>query len=340
MNEEELDDDSNELYEHYRITADKGQGFVRIDKFLVDRVQNATRNRLQNAIEAGLVKVNDKCIKANYKVKPFDVITVNLPNPPRNKDILPENIPLNIVYEDEDFVIVNKSAGMVVHPAYSNWEGTLVNALLYHFRNLPQFESGEMRPGLVHRIDKDTSGLLVIAKSEKALNTLGKQFFEHSIERTYYALVWGEPKNPKGTINAPIARSHKDRKIMDVYPIDTDFAKKAITHYEVIESFKYVSLVKCNLETGRTHQIRVHFKSIGNPLFGDETYGGNKILRGTQSSSYKKFVENCFELLPRQALHAKSLGFIHPTHQNFVQFDSQLPEDFQCVLEKWKTYAH
>ena len=333
------EEDEAELYEHYRIVADKGQGLLRIDKFLTDRVENSTRSRIQNAIEAGLVKVNDKITKANYKVKPFDVITVSLPTPPRNNEILPENIPLNIIHEDEDLVIVNKPAGMVVHPAYGNWTGTLVNALVYHFQNLPHYQEGEIRPGLVHRIDKDTSGLLVIGKTEKALNLLAKQFFDHSIERSYYALVWGQPKETKGSINAPLARSKKDRKIMDTYPQGTEFAKKAITHYEVIETYKYVSLIKCHLETGRTHQIRVHLRSIGHPLFNDETYGGNKILKGTITQKYKQFIENCFEIIPRQALHAKSLGFIHPTTQKKVFFESDLPQDFQLVLEKWSKFA-
>jgi len=333
------EEDEAELYEYYRIVADKGQRLLRIDKFLTIRLENTTRSRIQNAIEAGLVKVNDKITKANYKIKPFDVITLNLPTPPRNTEILPENIPLDIVYEDEDLVIINKPAGMVVHPAYGNWTGTLVNALVYHFQQLPHYQEGEVRPGLVHRIDKDTSGLLVVAKTEKALHLLAKQFFEHSIERTYYALVWGHPKSTKGTINAPIARSKKDRKIMDVYPEGTEFAKRAITHYEVIETYKYVSLMKCNLETGRTHQIRVHLRSIGHPLFNDETYGGNKILKGTITQKYKQFVENCFQLLPRQALHAKSLGFTHPTTQKRMFFESDLPDDFKFVLEKWSKFA-
>lgn len=338
LQEDIFEEDETELYEHHRIVVDKGQRLLRIDKFLTDRLENSTRSRIQNAIEAGLIKVNHQTTKANYKIKPFDVITVSLPTPPRNTEILPENIPLQIVYEDEDLIVLNKPAGMVVHPAYGNWTGTLVNALVYHFQQLPHYQEGEIRPGLVHRIDKDTSGLLVVAKTEKALNALAKQFFEHSIERTYYALVWGHLKEKKGTINAPLARSKKDRKIMDVYPEGTEFAKNAITHYEVLETYKYVSLIQCNLETGRTHQIRVHLRSIGHPLFNDETYGGNKILKGTITQKYRQFVENCFKIMPRQALHAKSLGFVHPTSQQNVFFDSDLPQDFQLVLEKWSKF--
>jgi 23S rRNA pseudouridine1911/1915/1917 synthase len=344
MNPDEQDDfldeeDVSELYEHYKIVADKGQSLLRIDKFLVDRVPNATRNRIQNGIEAGLIKVNDKIIKSNYKVKPFDTITIHLPTPPRNKEIVPENIPLDIVYEDDEFLIVNKPAGMVVHPAHGNWNGTLVNALVYHFQQLPHFKEGEIRPGLIHRIDKDTSGILVIGKTERALNFIAKQFFDHNIERTYYALVWGEPKEPKGTINAPIYRSAKDRKVMDVYPLNSGIGKRAITHYEVIQSFKYVSLIRCNLETGRTHQIRIHMRSIGHPLFNDASYGGDKILKGNATGKYKKFVEKCFEIMPRQALHAKNLGFIHPTTLKPVFFESELPEDFQNLLKKWESYT-
>ncbi|GAB4133471.1 MAG: RluA family pseudouridine synthase [Raineya sp.] len=336
--EDLLEEETSELYEHYKIVVDKGQGLLRIDKFLTDRVENATRSRIQNAIESGLIKVNGKTTKANYKIKPFDIITLSLPAPPRNTEILPENIPLEIVYEDEELVVINKPAGMVVHPAYGNWSGTLVNALVYHFQKLPHYQEGEIRPGLVHRIDKDTSGLLVIGKTEQALHVLAKQFFDHSIERTYYALVWGHLKEKKGTIDAPLARSKKDRKIMDVYPEGTEFAKKAITHYEVIETYKYVSLIKCNLETGRTHQIRVHLRSIGHPLFNDETYGGNKILKGTVTQKYRQFVENCFQIMPRQALHAKSLGFLHPTTQKKVLFESDLPQDFTLLLEKWSKF--
>ncbi|MDW8296844.1 MAG: RluA family pseudouridine synthase [Raineya sp.] len=337
--EEFLEDDSTELYEHYRIVADKGQSLMRIDKFLAGKLEGITRSRVQNAIEAGLVLVNGKVTKANYKVKPADTIVVNLPKPPRNEEVLPENIPLDIVYEDEDLVIINKPAGMVVHPALGNWSGTLVNALLYHFQQLPYSEGNEIRPGLVHRIDKDTSGLIVVAKNEKSLSHLAKQFFDHTIERTYLALVWGEPKQTKGTIDSYIGRSKRDRKIMDVFEADEPTAKRAITHYEVVKSFGYVSLLKCNLETGRTHQIRVHLKSIGHPLFADSAYGGDKILKGLLTQKYKQFVENCFKLMSRQALHAQSLGFLHPTTRQKMFFESPLPADFQAVLEKWENYV-
>ncbi|WP_210490057.1 RluA family pseudouridine synthase [Rufibacter aurantiacus] len=340
--EDEIEDlasaDSDELYEHHRIQVDKGQALLRVDKFLMDRLPNVTRNKLQDAIKAESVRVNGKPTKASYKVKPLDVITVTLANPPRDTDVVPENIPLNIVYEDEELMMINKPAGMVVHPAYNNWSGTLVNGLVYYLQNLPTSRNGEIRPGLVHRIDKDTSGLLVIAKSEFAMTYLAKQFFDHSIERTYYAIVWGVPAQAKGTIVGHIGRSVKDRKVMAVYP-EGDFGKPAVTHYEVLESFTYCSLIKCNLETGRTHQIRAHMKYMGHPLFNDATYGGDKILKGQQTGSYKAFVQNTFDLLPRQALHAKSLGFIHPTTQQFVFFESELPSDFVAALEKWRQYG-
>lgn len=336
---QELEEDEDELYEHHRIVVDKGQDLLRLDKFLMIKMQNATRNKIQNGIDLGLVKVNEATAKASYKVKPLDVITISLPHPPRENEILPENIPLNIVYEDEELLIVNKPAGMVVHPAYGNWTGTLVNALVYHFQHLPTHRNGEIRPGLVHRIDKDTSGLLVIAKTEYAMTHLAKQFFDHSIERTYYAVVWGEPKTDQGTIVGHIGRSIKDRKVMAVYP-DGSSGKEAITHYEVIKKMRYVSLVKCNLETGRTHQIRAHFKYLGHPLFNDETYGGDKILRGTLFSKYEKFVENAFKVCPRQALHAKSLGIVHPTTGKFMQFDSEIPQDMQELLQKWDGYVN
>ncbi|MCU0323754.1 MAG: RluA family pseudouridine synthase [Spirosomaceae bacterium] len=335
----DINEEDDELFEHFRVVADKGQTLMRIDKYLIHHLKNASRNRIQNAIDAESIKVNDKTVKASYKVKPFDVITVSFPHPPREtKEVLPENIPLNIIYEDEDILIVNKDAAMVVHPAFGNWTGTLVNALVYHFQNLPTHRNGEIRPGLVHRIDKGTSGLLVIAKNEYSMTFLAKQFFEHSIERTYYALIWGEPKEPKGTINAHVGRSLKDRKVTDVFP-DGQYGKEAITHYEVLKNLRYVSLIKCNLETGRTHQIRAHMKYLGHPLFSDEVYGGNKILRGQVFNKYKQFVENCFEIIPHQALHAKSLGFIHPRTKKWVQFDSDLPVDFQTVLDKWEKYV-
>jgi len=327
-----------ELFEHHRIEVDKGQTLIRIDKFLMDRIPNVTRNKVQNAITVDTVQVNGASIKASYKVKPGDVITISLPHPPREDVVVPENIPLNIVYEDNDLLVVNKAAGMVVHPAYQNWDGTLVNALAYHFKNLPTSQNGEGRPGLVHRIDKDTSGLLVIAKTELAMTHLAKQFYEHSIERTYVALVWGEPKPSEGTINVNIGRSPKDRKVMTAFPEGED-GKHAITHYKSLKSMYYVSLVQCNLETGRTHQIRTHMKYVGHPIFNDVTYGGDKVLKGTTFTKYKQFVDNCFKIIPRQALHAKSLGFIHPTTKKFMQFDSELPEDMIQVIEKWEKYS-
>jgi 23S rRNA pseudouridine1911/1915/1917 synthase len=331
--------EDSDLYEHYRIQVDKGQSLVRIDKFLMDRIPNATRNKLQQAIETEAVKVNDKVIKSSYKVKPLDIITISLPEPPRDTDIVPENIPLNIVYEDTEVLVINKPAGMVVHPAYQNWTGTLVNALVYHFQQLPTSQNGEGRPGLVHRIDKDTSGLMVIAKTDYAMTHLARQFFEHTIERTYYALVWGEPNPEAGTINAHLGRSLKDRRVTDVFP-EGNIGRHAITHYKTLKPLRYVSLVQCNLETGRTHQIRAHMKYIGHPLFNDATYGGNKILKGTSFSKYRAFVENCFKMLPRQALHAKSLGFQHPRTKEWLQFSSDLPEDFISVLEKWEKYVN
>jgi 23S rRNA pseudouridine1911/1915/1917 synthase len=336
---QEIEDEEEELYQHHRIEVDKGQSMLRVDKYLMSKLQNASRNKIQDAIELGAVRVNDAVIKANYKVKPLDIVTILLTEPPRNTEIIPQNIPLDIVYEDDELLVVNKPAGMVVHPAHGNWEGTLVNALVYHFRNLPTHRNGEIRPGLVHRIDKDTSGLLVIAKTETAMTHLAKQFFDHSIERTYNALVWGEPKTDEGTITGHVGRSLKDRKIMTVFP-DGSMGKDATTHYKVIKKMRYVSLVQCNLETGRTHQIRVHFKHIGHPLFNDTTYGGDRILRGTVFSKYEQFVTNCFKMCPRQALHAKSLGFIHPKTGEFLQFDTELPIEMQQIIQKWDTYVN
>ena len=332
------EEENEELFEHHRIVADPGQTLLRIDKFLMDRLPNVSRNKIQQGIKLGFILVNENQIKSNYKVRPNDLITVSLLTPPRDEDVSPENIPLNIVFEDSEILIVNKEAGMVVHPAYQNWSGTLVNALIYHFQNLPEMEGNEGRPGLVHRIDKDTSGLLVIAKSERAMEGLAKQFFNHSIERTYYALVWGEPLEEKGTINVNLGRHPKDRRIVTAYE-DPEQGKRAITHYEVIEKFRYVTLIKCNLETGRTHQIRAHLRYLGHPLFNDAMYGGDKILKGTSFSKYKSFVENCFKIMPRQSLHAKSLGFIHPVSNQFVQFESELPQDFTDVLDKWRHYV-
>lgn len=336
MDNTEPEDD--ELFEHYRIVADGGQSLLRIDKFLMDRLPNVTRTKIQDGIRLGFVKVNERDVKPNYKIRPGDVVTVSLPEPPRDTDLKPENIPLNIVFEDEYIVVVNKPAGMVVHPAYQNWSGTLVNALMYHFSELPHMPGNEGRPGLVHRIDKDTSGLLVIAKTETAITNLAKQFFDHTIDRTYQAIVWGVPSQESGTINVNVGRSLKDRRITTAFP-KGDFGRTAITHYKLLKDFRYVSLVECRLETGRTHQIRAHMKHIGHPLFNDEMYGGNEVLKGTLFTKYKQFVENCFKLIPRQALHAKSLGFTHPITGERVYFDSELPDDFKEVLEKWEHYV-
>ena len=338
---EQLDDfsEEDELYEHHRIAVDKGQALIRIDRFLMDKLPNASRTKIQTAIDAESVKVNDRSTKASYKIKPFDVITVSLPHPPRDTDIIPQNIPLHIVYEDDELLVLNKPAGMVVHPAHGNWDGTLVNALVYHFQQLPTTRNGEARPGLVHRIDKDTSGLMVIAKTEYAMTHLARQFFDHSIERTYNALVWGIPKPPDGTVTGYIGRSIRDRKVQTIYDDETK-GKWAVTHFSTLEPLHHVALVQCKLETGRTHQIRAHMRHIGHPLFNDAMYGGDKILRGTPNGSYKAFVDNAFALLPRQALHAKSLGFVHPRTREWLQFDSPLPDDFQAALEKWqKRYA-
>ncbi len=326
------------LFEHYRIEADPKQTLLRIDRFLMDRLPNVSRNKVQEGIKDGFVLVNEREVKPNYKVRPNDVITVSLPEPPRDTEVVPEDIPLEIIYEDDDLLVVNKVAGMVVHPAYNNWSGTLVNALVHHFGQLPEMEGNAGRPGLVHRIDKDTSGLLVIAKSEPAMRGLAKQFFHHDIERTYYALVWGEPEDDSGTVDVHLGRSLKDRRITAPFP-EGDFGKNAITHYKVLQRLRYVTLIQCNLETGRTHQIRAHMKYIGHTLFNDATYGGDKILKGTPFSKYKAFVENCFKIIPRQALHAKSLGFVHPVTGASMQFDSELPEDFSAALDKWSHYV-
>ncbi len=338
--EPQIEEEDDELYEHHRIVADPRQSLVRIDKFLMDRLPHVTRTKIQGGIHAGFVRVNDKSIKPNYKVHPHDVIVVALPEPPRDTDVVPENIPLNIVYEDESLLIINKPPGMVVHPAYQNWTGTLVNALAYHFKQLPNLAEG--RPGLVHRIDKDTSGLLVVAKTESALTALGRQFFDHSIERTYWALAWGEPEPRAGTINVPIGRSPKDRRLTVAFPdssVERPLGRTAITHYKTLQALRYVSLLECSLETGRTHQIRAHLKYLGHPIFNDAMYGGNEILKGTVFSKYRQFVNNCFKLIPRQALHAKTLGFIHPVTKELMRFDSPLPDDFRAALEKWERYV-
>jgi len=292
-----------ELFEHYRYTVDPGQSLLRIDKYLSDRIENTSRTRVQNAANAGNIVVNNIPVKPNYRVKPGDLIQIVLPNPPREIELIPEDIPLNIVYEDDDVLVVNKEPGMVVHPAYGNYKGTLINALMWHFRDLPLFSSGESRPGLVHRIDKNTSGILVIAKNELSLNRLSKQFFDRTTDRRYHALVWGNPSPAEGTITGNVGRNIRDRKIMQVFP-DGSEGKHAITHYKVLEDLGYISLVECKLETGRTHQIRVHFSHIKHPLFNDEEYGGDQILKGTTFTKYQQFIKNCFKILPRQALHA------------------------------------
>lgn len=333
-----LDEQDDELFEHHRIIADPKQSLIRIDKFLMDRLPNVTRTKIQGGIHEGFVKVNDKNIKANYKVHPNDIITVAMPEPPRDSNVVPENIPITVVFEDQHLMVINKVAGMVVHPAYQNWSGTLVNALTFHFQNLPELPGNDGRPGLVHRIDKDTSGLLVIAKDEETLTALAKQFFNHTIERRYYAIVWGVPDPRSGTIDKNVGRSLKDRRVTTVFP-GGDMGRNAITHYQVLQDLRYVSLVECKLETGRTHQIRAHMKYLGHPLFNDALYGGDQVLKGTLFTKYKQFVENCFKIIPRQALHAKTLGFVHPITKEFLQFDSELPQDFRETIEKWENYV-
>lgn len=328
----------DDLFEHYKFTADPGQETIRIDKFLCDRLPNFSRNKIQVAAKNGNLVVNDLKVKQNYKVKPGDIVALVLPYPVREFELVPEDIPIEILYEDETLLVVNKSAGMVVHPGHGNHSGTLVNALIYHFDHLPELPSDFAgRPGLVHRIDKNTSGLLVIAKTETALTRLAKQFFEKTTERKYLALVWGDVEG-EGTIKGKIGRSKKNRKIMAVYGDDEE-GKLAITHYKVLERFGYVSLVECVLETGRTHQIRVHFKSIGHPLFNDPEYGGDKILKGIKTSKYQKFIINNFNLLKGQALHAKTLGFVHPKTGKRTTFNSELPEYFESVLKRFREYC-
>jgi 23S rRNA pseudouridine1911/1915/1917 synthase len=326
-----------ELYEHHRIVVDKGQSLLRIDKYLMHRLQNASRTKIQAAADAGCIIVNEKAVKSSYKVKPADIISIVLPHPPKDTEIIPENIPLQILYEDDDLLIVNKIAGMVVHPGYNNVSGTLVNALAWHFKDLPFAKENNIRPGLVHRIDKNTSGLLVVAKNEYAMTHLAKQFYHHTIKRSYLALAWGDFEADQGTVTGYIGRSTKDRRVFTLYD-DEDKGKWSVTHYKVFERLNYVSLIECRLETGRTHQIRVHMKSIGHPLFADETYGGDYAVKGTTFTKYKQFVENCFTLCPRQALHARSLGFIHPRSGKEVYFEAPIPDDMAAVISKWKGY--
>jgi len=338
MTDEELiEPEEQELFEHFRFIVDPGQALLRIDKFLSNRIENTSRSRIQGAANAGNILVNDQTVKPNYRVKPDDVIQIVLPNPPREIELIPQDIPIEIVYEDDDVIVVNKKAGMVVHPAYGNYTGTLVNALMYHFKDLPLFQSGDIRPGLVHRIDKNTSGLLVVAKTELAQNRLSRQFFNRTTGRRYLALVWGTPDPEEGTITGNVGRSIRDRKVMQVFP-DESQGKHAVTHYKVLERFSYVSLIECRLETGRTHQIRVHLSYIGHPLFNDKEYGGDRILKGTTFTKYQQFVRNCFEILPRQALHAQTLSFDHPVTGERLSFDSEIPDDMRKAIEKWRAY--
>ena len=325
-------------FEHYKFVADKGQNPLRVDRYLQNFVEFSTRSKIQQAVKAGNVTVNDKVVKSNYKVKGNDVVTVVYDYPQEKNELLPQDIPIDIMYEDDDLLIVNKEAGMVVHPGFGNYDGTLVNALAFHFQNLPNMGE-EDRAGLVHRIDKNTSGILVIAKTEKSMTTLAKKFEDRDLNRKYIALVWGDVKEEEGTITGHIGRSLKNRKIMDVFP-NGEYGKHAVSHYKVLERFGYTTLIECKLETGRTHQIRAHFKFIGHPLFNDEEYGGDRILKGTTFTKYKQFVHNCFKICDRQALHAKSLGFVHPTTNKEVLFDSELPEDMQQLIEKWRKYAN
>ncbi len=339
MHDDELyDEDNASLYEHYRFEADKGQSPLRVDKYLMNRIENATRNKIQKAAKDGNILVNEEPVKSNYKVKPYDVIRIVFEHPPYEFLLTPEDIPLNIVYEDDQLIVINKEAGMVVHPGHGNYSGTLINALAFHFENLPMNSSE--RPGLVHRLDKDTSGLLVVAKTEEAMADLSQQFFEKTPKREYVALVWGDIEEDKGTIEGNIGRNPKNRLQNIVYEgEDADLGKPAITHYSVMERLGYVTLVSCELETGRTHQIRVHLKHIGHTLFNDERYGGDLILKGTTFNKYRQFVDNCFSVLPRQALHAKTLGFIHPSTKEYMEFTSELPEDMEACLERWRNYA-
>ena len=327
----------NKEFEHYKFIADKGQNPLRVDRFLMNFVEFATRNKIQQSVKAGNVRVNDKVVKSNHKVKGGDVVTIVLDYPKETNELLPQDIPIIINYEDDDLLIVNKEAGMVVHPGFGNYDGTLVNALAFHFQNLPNMGEEE-RPGLVHRIDKNTSGILVVAKTERAMTILAKKFEDRDLNRKYIALVWGDVKEDEGTITGNIGRSLKNRKVMDVFP-DGEYGKYAVSHYKVLERFGYTTLVECKLETGRTHQIRAHFKSIGHTLFNDEEYGGDAILKGTTFTKYKQFVQNCFKICPRQALHAKSLGFEHPTTKKEAFFDSDLADDMQELIEKWRKYA-
>lgn len=334
------DDEEQQLYEHFRIVVDKGQEPLRVDKYMFERLKHSSRNRIQKAADAGFVHVNDQPVKSNYKVRPLDVITLMLDAPQHDHTIEAEDIPLDIVYEDTDLMVVNKAPGMVVHPGAGNFHGTLINAVAWHLKDLTSFDANDPAVGLVHRIDKDTSGLLVIAKTPVAKTKLGLQFFNKTTHRSYNALVWGNFNEEEGRIEGNIGRDPRDRLRMNVFPPDSEVGKSAVTHYRILERFGYVTLVECILETGRTHQIRAHMKHIGHPLFGDERYGGTEILRGQRSSTYKAFIQNCFKVCNRQALHAKTLGFIHPTTGRQMDFTSDLPNDMQQLINKWSIYVH
>ena len=334
-----IEEQEEELFEHYKYIADNGQDKLRIDKFLIDRIPNTSRSKIQIAAHNGNILVNKIQVKPNYKVKPKDEISIVLPYPVRQLELIPQNIPIDIIYEDDQLCLVNKSANMVVHPGYGNYDGTLVNALLYHFDQLPELPNDYFgRPGLVHRLDKHTTGVMVVAKTENTLTNLAKQFFDRTTKRKYYALVWGDVAEDEGKVDLYLGRSLKNRKLMVGYP-EKEHGKHAVTRYKVVERLGYVTLIECKLETGRTHQIRVHMKHIGHPLFNDLEYGGDKIVKGTSFTKYKQFVENCFKLLPGQALHAKSLGFFHPTLKKELNFDSELPDYFEEVLNKWRRYS-
>ena len=340
--DEEVDDflPQNERFEHHRFVVDKGQALLRIDKYLVNCMSNISRNRIQEAADAGTILVNDRPVKANYRIKPHDVISIVLDYPKSDFSIVAQDIPLEVVYEDADLMVVNKQPNLVVHPGFGNFDGTLLNAVAWHLKDDPSFDANDPRIGLVHRIDKDTSGLILIAKNEDSKAKLALQFFNKTTERTYNALVWGVVKEEEGTIIGALARDPRDRMLFTVFPEgENPAAKHAVTHYKVIERFAYVTLVECKLETGRTHQIRVHMKHIGHTLFNDERYGGNEPLKGTTSAKYKQFVKNCFDVCPRQALHAKTLGFVHPTSGDWMQFDSELPDDMINLLDKWRKYS-
>ena len=338
LSEDELVEDQNsELFEHYRFVADKGQGMIRVDKYLAMHIVGVSRNRIQQAAEADCILVNNIPVKSNYRIKPLDVISVVMNRPPRELEIIPEDIPLDVVYEDEDLMVINKPPGLVVHPGFGNYQGTMVNAIAYRLKDTPEYDSKDPRLGIVHRIDKDTSGLILVAKNTYAKTHLSAQFFNKTTKRQYIALVWGNISDDEGRIEANIGRSLKNRMLMTVFP-EADYGKHAVTHYKVLERLGYVTLIQCRLETGRTHQIRVHMKHIGYTLFNDERYGGNEILKGTNFAKYKQFVQNCFNICPRQALHAQTLGFVHPRTGQELMFEAPLPDDMAQLVEKWRGY--